>query len=181
MIRSHIAKPRLPCAPRPIARLITVIGLAAASAALIVTSAHAAEPDAVAAGFQRMLDHSPSSARPPTPAGEPADPLLQAMVLPLRQRASDSSAPALARQLHERAIAAFAERRYAQAYGHFAAAADLGQRDAASVALVMVQHGPVLFGSSWSATGKQLERWSELSRRSLHERMSAIGDHDRGE
>lgn len=181
MIHSHTAKHRRLDAARPLARLVAGIGLAAAGAVLISSNAHAVEPDPVTASFQRMLDHSPSTARPPMPAGEPADPLLQAIVLPLRERASERDTQALANRLHERAILAFVERRYAEAYGHFAAAADLGQRDAASVALAMVQHGPELFGSSWSATGKQLERWSELSRSSLHERMSAISQHDRGD
>ena len=36
-------------------------------------------------------------------------------------------------------------------------------QQAASMALAMVVHGPALFGSDWSATNGQLQRWNALA------------------
>jgi hypothetical protein len=75
----------------------------------------------------------------------------------------------------------FLERRYAEAYGRYAALADAGDPAAASMALAMVTHGPALFGSDWSATGVQLQRWSALAQQFAAQREVSIVAHDRGE
>ncbi|MFO1269849.1 MAG: hypothetical protein U1F25_21145 [Rubrivivax sp.] len=79
------------------------------------------------------------------------------------------------------ALEAFRERRWALAYGRYAELADAGDAAAAALALVMVDQGPVLFGSEWSATPGQLQRWSELAARRAKQRRLQIAEHARGE
>ena len=88
-------------------------------------------------------------------------------------------APALAptSQVHS----LFLARRYAEAYGRYAALADAGDPAAASMALTMVVHGPALFGSDWSATSGQLQRWSALARQFAEQREGSIAALDRAE
>jgi hypothetical protein len=75
----------------------------------------------------------------------------------------------------------FVARRYAEAYGRYAVLADAGDPAAASMALAMVMHGPALFGSDWSATSGQLQRWSALAQRFALQREASIAAQDRGE
>jgi hypothetical protein len=75
----------------------------------------------------------------------------------------------------------FIARRYAEAYGRYADLADAGDPAAASIALAMVMHGPALFGSDWSATSGQLQRWSALAQRFALQREASIVAQDRGE
>jgi hypothetical protein len=75
----------------------------------------------------------------------------------------------------------FIARRYAEAYGRYADLADDGDPAAASIALAMVMHGPALFGSDWSATSGQLQRWSALAQRFALQREASIVAQDRGE
>jgi hypothetical protein len=75
----------------------------------------------------------------------------------------------------------FLARHYAEAYGRYAALADAGDPAAASMALAMVVHGPALFGSDWSATSGQLQRWSALAQQFAGQREGSIVAHDRGE
>jgi hypothetical protein len=75
----------------------------------------------------------------------------------------------------------FLARRYAEAYGRYADLADAGDPAAASMALAMVMHGPALFGSDWSATTGQLQRWSVLARQFAGQREASIAAQDRGE
>ena len=88
-------------------------------------------------------------------------------------------APALAptSQVH----ALFLSRRYAEAYGRYADLADAGDPAAASMALAMVVHGPALFGSDWSATSGQLQRWSALAQQFALQREGSIVAQDGGE
>jgi hypothetical protein len=75
----------------------------------------------------------------------------------------------------------FLARRYAEAYGRYADLADAGDSAAASMALAMVLHGPALFGSDWSATSGQLQRWSALAQRFALQREASIVAQDGGE
>ncbi len=70
--------------------------------------------------------------------------------------------------------ALFLTRRYAEAYGRYADLADAGDPAAASMALAMVVHGPALFGSDWSATGGQLQRWNALAQQFAGQREGSI-------
>jgi len=70
--------------------------------------------------------------------------------------------------------ALFISRRYAEAYGRYADLADAGDPAAASLALAMVMHGPALFGSDWSATSGQLQRWSTLAQQFALQREGSI-------
>ena len=45
----------------------------------------------------------------------------------------------------------------------------------------MVSQGRAVFGSEWSATRGQLQRWSALSAREARDRTDLIPEHDRGE
>jgi hypothetical protein len=75
----------------------------------------------------------------------------------------------------------FLARRYAEAYGRYAELADAGDPAAASMALAMVTHGPALFGSDWSATSAQLQRWSALAQQFAAQREISIAAHERRE
>ena len=75
----------------------------------------------------------------------------------------------------------FLDHRYAEAYGRYAGLADAGDPVAASMALTMVMHGPALFGSDWSATSGQLQRWNALAKQFAERREGSIVAHDRGE
>lgn len=91
--------------------------------------------------------------------------------------------PQLQPNLQQQRLAheAFRSRRWAQAYGRYAELADAGDAAAASLALMMVDQGPVLFGSEWSAAPGQLQRWGELAARRAEQRRAQIAEHDRGE
>ncbi|HET9208655.1 MAG TPA: hypothetical protein VFO28_20605 [Burkholderiaceae bacterium] len=98
-------------------------------------------------------------------------------------RAPKESTVAGAEQMRRQALAvqAFRAREYPVAYGRFAALADDGDAASALMALAMVHHGPVLFGSEWSLTLQQLQRWSALALHDVRERGTALAEHDRGE
>lgn len=80
-----------------------------------------------------------------------------------------------------RAKEAFFAKRYADAYGRFAELADAGDTAAAGMALAMVNNGPAIFDSDWSATPGQLRRWTALANRHAQARSTVIAEHDRGE
>jgi hypothetical protein len=107
--------------------------------------------------------------------GHIADP--GTLARPSGARLREAPAPAPISQVH----ALFLARRYAEAYGRYAALADAGDPAAASIALAMVMHSPALFGSDWSATSGQLQRWSALARQFALQRETSIVAHDRGE
>ena len=74
--------------------------------------------------------------------------------------------PATAATPDDRVVAAmelYHEGRYAAAYGRLAKIADDGVPEAARIALLMVRYGPELYGSHWSATSQQIERWQHLA------------------
>ena len=96
---------------------------------------------------------------------------------PAATRLHEAPAPAPSSQVHS----LFLAHRYAEAYGRFAALADAGDPAAASMALAMVVHGPALFGSDWSATSGQLQRWNALAQQFAGQREVSIVAHDRGE
>jgi hypothetical protein len=79
------------------------------------------------------------------------------------------------------AVQSFQSLRYADAYGRFAALADDGDASSALIALAMVRHGPGVFGSEWSITPGQLQRWSTLALQDVREHGLALAEHDRGE
>jgi hypothetical protein len=96
---------------------------------------------------------------------------------PSGARMREAPALALTSQVHS----LFLERRYAEAYGRYADLADAGDAAAASMALAMVVHGPTLFGSDWSATSGQLQRWSALAQQFAGQREVSIAAQDRAE
>lgn len=70
--------------------------------------------------------------------------------------------------------------RFASAYAGFAALADAGHVPSAQVALLMVRHGPALFGSDWYATPAQQMRWNALVINAARGRPD-IEDSERGD
>jgi len=84
-------------------------------------------------------------------------------------------------QRHAEAVQALREQRYADAYGRFAELADAGHAPSALLALVLVTQGSSTFGSDWSATPGQLQRWSALALHEVRQRTTLITEHDRGE
>jgi len=81
---------------------------------------------------------------------------------------------------HARAVQYFGEQRYAAAYGRFAQLADAGHVPSAQMALLMVRSGPALFGSDWSATLAQQQRWNALVINSARYRFDFV-DNERGD
>jgi hypothetical protein len=45
----------------------------------------------------------------------------------------------------------------------------------------MLVHGPTLFGSDWSASSEQLQRWRALAQQFAQQRGDSIAAHDRGD
>jgi hypothetical protein len=88
-----------------------------------------------------------------------------------------------AEQMRRQALAvqAFQAREYPMAYGRFADLADAGDAPSALMALAMLRHGPSMFGSDWSITPGQLQRWSELALREVQDYGTVVAQHDRGE
>jgi hypothetical protein len=84
-------------------------------------------------------------------------------------------------RMHADAIEALLTHRYAAAYGRFAQLADQGHVPSALIALMMVRHGQAVFGSEWSVTPEQLERWSAMAAQDLRERGALTAENDRGE
>jgi hypothetical protein len=80
--------------------------LGCVAAALMAASSHSMAFDSLRASFERMLDHEPAAMSAAATPGAPADPLIAAMVLPLRDGvwpvpavASDPVAQSFARML----------------------------------------------------------------------------------
>lgn len=57
------------------------------------------------------------------------------------------------------AMHAYDDGRYALAYGRLVSLADAGHPEAARIALMMLRYGPQLYGTQWSATPGQIDRW----------------------
>ncbi|MCW5658116.1 MAG: hypothetical protein KIT60_10470 [Burkholderiaceae bacterium] len=96
---------------------------------------------------------------------------------PTAARIGEAPPPLTPTQAH----ALFLDGRYAEAYGRYAALADAGDSVAASMALTLVVHGPAVFGSDWSATSDQWQRWSALAQQLAGQRVASIVAHDRAE
>ncbi len=75
--------------------------------------------------------------------------------------------PALADHSFEAAMQLYIDCRWAAAYGRFALLADAGHAESARIALLMLRHGPRLYGSSWSASAEQIGHWSHIGRLSM--------------
>ena len=89
---------------------------------------------------------------------------LSAAALPAAAQSQPASAPAGSQAARfAEASQLFRAGRHAAAYGRFVRLANEGDREAASIALVMHRHGAVLFGSVWDATTEELEYWSLLA------------------
>ncbi len=81
---------------------------------------------------------------------------------------------------YERAAEAFRARRYAAAYGLYTRLADAGHAPSARLALVMADHGELLFERAWYASPDQQRRWNALvanaARARVHPVEHAAGD-----
>jgi hypothetical protein len=65
--------------------------------------------------------------------------------------------------LQSAAQQAFRARHYAAAYGRFVRLADAGHAPSAETALFMLQNGPTLFATEWSASAPQQTCWNTLA------------------
>ena len=82
-------------------------------------------------------------------------------------------------QRYDDAVHALSTQRYSAAYGRFAALAEQGHAPSALMALAMVTYRPSMSGApQWSATPAQLQRWSALVAREVHEGASLIAEYD---
>lgn len=75
---------------------------------------------------------------------------------------------------HAEAMRWLQDRHYAAAYGRFAELADRGHAPSALMALTLVRHGGQIYGSEWSATPGQLQRWSTLALQDLSAQAPAL-------
>ncbi len=78
------------------------------------------------------------------------------------QAQASTNASAKQEQSYQRAIDGFKRARYAEAYGRVIDAADAGHLPSARLALLIVQNGPALFNTEFSATPGQVGRWQAL-------------------
>lgn len=88
-------------------------------------------------------------------------PLLLLVLLPVTPWRSDAASTATD-TAYERAGAAFRAQRYAAAYGLYTRLADGGHAPSARLALVMADHGVLLFGRDWYVSPDQQRRWNAL-------------------
>ena len=100
----------------------------------------------------------------PTHAAGPAD---SACVRPLAT--STAALEAAAQQ-------AFRAQHYPAAYGRFARLADAGHAPSAEMALFMLQNGPTLFASDWSASASQQACWNTLALARGRMRFALLSD-----
>lgn len=63
----------------------------------------------------------------------------------------------------ERAMLDYEQARHAQAFDAFARLADTGHGDAARIALLMVSHGPRLYGRRFEVDAARRERWLDAA------------------
>ena len=56
----------------------------------------------------------------------------------------------------EKALGLYQTREWSRAYGSFSRLAGSGHQESARIALFMRQHGPQLFGTTWSAPQTQI-------------------------
>lgn len=80
----------------------------------------------------------------------------------------------------DQARRAFRDGHHAHAYARFAALADAGHVPSAQIALVMHSQGLALFGSDWSATPWQQERWTALVVNAARQRIG-VEDNERSD
>lgn len=64
------------------------------------------------------------------------------------------------------ALRLYHDSHYAAAYERLAELADGGHAESARIALLMLRFGPSLYGSHWSATALQSQRWLQVAIRS---------------
>ena len=71
---------------------------------------------------------------------------------------------------------AFRAQHYPAAYGRFARLADAGHAPSAEMALFMLQNGPTLFASDWSASASQQACWNTLALARGRMRFALLSD-----
>jgi hypothetical protein len=76
--------------------------------------------------------------------------------------------------IYAQATALFRTQRYSAAYARFAKLADEGHAPSAALALMMYRNGPALFGTPWSASGRQQRSWNALVVNHARNRVEVI-------
>lgn len=61
------------------------------------------------------------------------------------------------------AVASYRAGRASEAYGRFHKLAQRGDADAARIALFMLRHGPILFGTYWDASTEDVQDFTRLA------------------
>lgn len=78
------------------------------------------------------------------------------------------SPPAAAQaEAFEEAQDLYTQGKWPVAYGYFARLADDGHAQAATIAILMSRYGGSLYGYEWGASQAQIDRWIELSCRTM--------------
>jgi hypothetical protein len=73
----------------------------------------------------------------------------------------------------DEAMQAFSVQHFRRAFDSLAHLADAGDGEAARIALLMVAHGPRLFGERFDVAAPQRARWLDLASRSALARVAA--------
>jgi hypothetical protein len=73
----------------------------------------------------------------------------------------------------DEAMQAFSVQHFRRAFDGLARLADAGDGEAARIALLMVAHGPRLFGERFDVAAPQRARWLDLASRSTLARVAA--------
>jgi hypothetical protein len=73
----------------------------------------------------------------------------------------------------DEAMQAFSVQHFRRAFDSLAQLADAGDGEAARIALLMVAHGPRLFGERFDAAAPQRARWLDLASRDALARLAA--------
>ena len=74
------------------------------------------------------------------------------------------------------AMAQYKQGRWSDAYGRFSALADHDHVEASRIVLVMLRHGPEMYGTNWGASQPQIDRWMKLAVQPINSLKSESGD-----
>ena len=104
---------------------------------------------------------------------------LLSCALGLLQLSSPShAAPPLENQAatYENALTLYQKHDWSRAFGQFSTLAERGHQESARITLFMLQHGPQLYATAWSAPQAQIAHWMQVSKTAMAMFMADGGD-----
>lgn len=84
--------------------------------------------------------------------------------------------PADPHYMFQQALEEYKAGRATSAYGKFMTLADAGDPEAARIALIMLRHGPEMYGTAWGASQPQIDHWILLAQKPMERIIAESGD-----